>query len=109
MGMAPAQKAKKGRFGAGGTHPDISIIAFPTEVTTLVGTGGYSATASDIVDGDLTAVIDWTSDLDTASVGTGGTPTITLTALGLHTITVSATAATGTQVVSQNIQVNVIA
>lgn len=109
MGMAPAQKAKKGRFGAGGAAPDLNVTAFPTEVTAAAATGGYTADASDLVDGDLTAVIDWASDLDAASVGTGGTPTITLTAVGLHTIAVSVAAPTGGQSASKTIQVNVVA
>ncbi len=109
-GLAPAQKAKKGRFGAGGTAPDLVIESFAAEVTTAVAnTTDFVASASDAVDGDITATIDWTSDLDAASVGTGGTPSITLTALGTHTITVTATAPTGGQTTVKTIQVECVA
>ncbi len=106
--MSPNIKARKGRLGAGGTAPDLSISAYPASVTAGAGTGGYTATASDAVDGDITATIDWTSDLDAASVGTGGSPTITLTAVGVHTITVTATAPTGGQTTVQTIQVEAV-
>jgi len=107
MGLAPAQKAKKGRFGAGGTAPDISVSAYPVEVDTGVATGGFTASASDDVDGDISASITWTSDLDGA-VGTGGSPTITLTTLGEHVITVEATATTGGATTSTDITVDCV-
>ena len=108
-GLAPAQKEKKGRLTGGGTVPQVTVSANPTQVVTGVATGGYTATANDVVDGDLTGVIDWYSDLDAASVGTGGSPSITLTALGEHKLTVSVIAPTGTQTSSLIVRVNVVA
>jgi len=108
MGLAPAQKAKKGRFGAAGTAPDMLITGFADELVTAVAdTTSFVATASDAVDGDITATIDWTSDLD-GSVGTGGTPSITLTTLGTHVMTVTATAPTGGQTNVQTREIEVV-
>lgn len=53
----------------------------------------FGATASDPEDGDLTADLVWTSDLD-GQIGTGGAFATTLS-LGTHTITVSVTDADG--------------
>ena len=109
MGMSPRIKAKKGRFGVGGLPPVLTVEAYPASVTTTVGATGFEASASDDIDGDLTAAITWTSDLDAALVGTGGTPTITLTAVGTHTITVSTTGGTGSQTTTQDITVECVA
>lgn len=106
-GLAPAQKAKKGRFGVGGTLPSLTVSAYPVEVDELVATGGFTASANDATDGDITAGITWTSDLDGA-VGTGGSPTITLTTVGTHVITVLATAPTGGQTDSTDITVECV-
>lgn len=107
--MAPAQKARKGRFGAGGTAPVLSVTAFPSSATSGVAATGFAATATDAVDGDLTATLDWASDLDAASVGTGGSPSITLVAVGTHTITVTATAPTGGQTSTFTFEIEVAA
>ncbi len=103
-GMAPAQKAKKGRFGAGGTNPTLSVSG-PDSVTEAVASTDFTAVANDDVD---TPTVAWVSDLD-GSVGTGLTPSITLTTVGTHVITVTASAATGSQTVSKTLTVECVA
>lgn len=112
MGMSPRMKARKGRFGPGGAlfPPTLTILTTATTlVQSVANTVDFTAEATDDIDGDLTAVIDWASDLDAASVGTGGTPSITLTAIGTHTITVTAVAPTGPQTVTKTFTVEVTA
>jgi hypothetical protein len=72
------------------TPPTVTITAPPTgstyeegESTTFVGT------ATDAEDGDISASIAWSSDIDGA-LGTGATITVTLSP-GTHTITASVT------------------
>ena len=105
--MSPQIKARKGRFGAGGTAPDLSILTYVAEVTAGVASTDFTASASDTVDGNITATIDWTSDLD-GSVGTGGSPSITLTTVGTHVITVTATAPTGGQTTVKTLTVEAV-
>lgn len=105
-GLAPAQKAKKGRFGPGGTLPSVSASG-PSSATAGVGVA-FSGSASDATDGDLTASMTWTSDLDGA-LGTGGSPTLTFTTVGTHVVTVEATAPTGGQVATETLTVEVAA
>ena len=94
-GMAPNKKAAKGTFGPGGTVPQISMVTPPAGSEVLSGAGVASAVATDDVDGDVSASLTWTSNIDGA-VGTGGNPTLTaLTTLGDHIITIEATATTG--------------
>ena len=104
-GLAPAQKAKKGRYGAGGTAPDLTILTKSATAVQSVGSTDFTASASDAVDGDITATITWTSDLDGVVGGPGGTPTLTFATLGAHVLTVEATAATGGQTVSVDLDV----
>ncbi|SFR48975.1 Por secretion system C-terminal sorting domain-containing protein [Robiginitalea myxolifaciens] len=58
-----------------------------------------SATASDEEDGDITANIVWTSDLD-GSLGSGGSVMATLS-IGVHTITASITDACGVEITEE--------
>jgi hypothetical protein len=51
---------------------------------------GFSGTATDVDDGDLTASLSWTSDLD-GSIGAGGSFSTTSLSVGLHTIAASVT------------------
>jgi len=74
--------------------PTVSIVA-PAEGTT-VGEGAsitFSGTATDAEDGELSAAITWTSDLD-GEFGTGASVAATLSA-GTHAITASVTDAGG--------------
>lgn len=109
MGMSPSMKAKKGRFGAGGVAPSISMVT-PPAGSVVVTSVGFPATALafDDIDGDISASLDWFSDLDAASVGTGAAPTITLTALGVHTLTLTATATTGGAIGTTQVQFEVV-
>ena len=105
--MSPNIKARKGRLGAGGTYPDLNILTSVPYVTQGVGDTGFTASASDAVDGDITAAITWTSDLDGVVGGPGGTPTLTFTTLGAHVLTVSVTAPTGGQTTTVDLNVTV--
>ena len=59
----------------------------------------FSGTASDLEDGDLTASLTWSSDLD-GVIGAGGSFTATLSK-GTHTITASVTDSTGAESAAQ--------
>ena len=102
--MSPALKAKRGRFGPGGTAPVIESLVAPASAATTVATGGYTVSVTDAVDGDISATATWTSDLD-GLLGSGASPTLTLTTVGTHVITVEATAPTGGQTVSDTVTV----
>jgi hypothetical protein len=68
----------------------VSITA-PTETSSEEGTLiSFAATASDTEDGDLTASLSWTSDLD-GPIGTGGSFTTSSLSVGIHSITASVT------------------
>jgi len=102
--MSPAIKAKKGRFGVGGTAPLMDPPVAPASVVTTVPTAGYSVSVIDATDGDISSTSTWTSDLD-GLLGTGAAPTLALTTVGTHVITVEATAPTGGQTVSDTVTV----
>ena len=72
----------------GNTAPTITIQS-PTEGATLFTTTNLAATASDAQDGNLTADIVWTSDVDGALTMTAG-GAVDLS-LGAHTLTASIT------------------
>ncbi len=82
----------------------ITINAAPTATITAPADGsifqatdtiGFAGSASDPEDGDLTATLAWTSNLDGA-IGTGGSFSASLS-VGVHTITASITDAGGLQ------------
>lgn len=107
MPQAPRQKAKKGIFGPGGLNPLLTIINAPTAAVNAVAEAGYEASASDTEDGDISASITWTSDLD-GLLGSGGGPlALTFTTVGTHVLTVEATATTGGATVSDTVTVEV--
>ena len=94
-------------LGAPINNTPVVAIASPANNTTVpVGTViSFAATATDIEDGALTAVIAWRSNIDGA-IGTGGAFSRTLTA-GTHVVTASATdsgARTGAASVTVNVQ-----
>ena len=109
-GMSPNKKAAKGVFGAGGTVPQISGVTPPSGTVVAVGDLPLAATAVavDDVDGDISASLTWTSDLDGA-VGTTGAASLTLSTIGDHVITVEATATTGGATNSTQLTVTVVA
>ena len=74
--------------------PSATITA-PADGSTFLATDSisFAGSASDPEDGDLTAALAWTSDLDGA-IGTGGSFTASLS-VGTHTITASVTDAGG--------------
>jgi len=76
--------------GPANTPPTTTITA-PSDATTVTeGTAiTFEATASDAEDGDLSASVSWTSDLDGA-LGSGGSLNATLS-VGTHSITASVT------------------
>jgi extracellular elastinolytic metalloproteinase len=72
------------------TAPTVTITAPPDGTTVTEGTSiNFTGTASDAEDGDLTAAISWSSNLDGA-LGTGGSVNATLS-VGTHTVTASVT------------------
>lgn len=100
MAKTPRQKGLRGRFGAAGVAPGVTIVnpgngdsfgANTTVDSPAVAAAEVSlkARAGDDILGDLTSSIMWTSSIDGA-LGTGGTITATLTT-GTHIITASAT------------------
>ena len=96
MPQAPRQKAKKGIFGPAGLPPQLTIINAPMAAVNAVPEAGYEASASDIPDGDISALITWTSDLDGVVGGPGGGPlALTFTTVGTHVLTVAVTAPSG--------------
>lgn len=89
-GMAPRQKARKGRYDGvtipGNTAgPTVTIASAVMTDLELVASG----TAIDPEAGDLSATIVWSSDVD-GVIGTGASITVTLSE-GAHVITASAT------------------
>ncbi|MCP3961800.1 MAG: hypothetical protein GY719_28490, partial [bacterium] len=79
------------------TPPTVSITAPADGSTAIAGDNvTFTATASDYEDGDLTANLAWSSDLD-GPIGTGGSFSITSLSGGVHVITASVTDSGGTQ------------
>jgi hypothetical protein len=69
--------------------PEVSITAPPDgSVYDLGDTVGFTGTAEDIEDGDLTAYLSWSSSID-GSLGSGGSVSTSALSAGLHTITAS--------------------
>ena len=78
--------------------PVVNITAPADGHTVLQGTDiTFTATATDVEDDDatLTAAIDWTSNLETGSIGTGGSFNTSTLSVGTHTITASVTDSNG--------------
>jgi hypothetical protein len=74
---------------AGNAAPTVSITSPVDGTSETEGVSvSFAATASDAEDGDLTAAIAWTSDLDGA-IGSGGSLALATLSAGLHTITAS--------------------
>ena len=80
--------------GGGGppnTAPTVAITAPSSSSSFTEGVSvGFTGTASDTEDGDLSASISWSSDLDGA-LGTGASLSISTLSVGEHLITASAT------------------
>jgi hypothetical protein len=82
---------------SGNTLPTVTITAPPNGSAFTQGNViTFTGTASDAQDGDLTAALAWTSNLDGA-LGSGGSVTTSTLSLGTHTITASVTDASGAQ------------
>lgn len=97
--MSPRLKARRGRFGAGGLAPIVTITS-PDSRLSFAGIGSpgavdiaVTATAIDDVDGDISSSIIWSSDVD-GNVGTGASDTLELS-VGDHVLTATATATSG--------------
>ena len=76
--------------GPGGNRPTVTITSPANGTTVAPGSNiNFAGTATDTEDGNLTASLSWSSNLD-GNIGTGGSFSSTLT-LGTHTITASAT------------------
>ena len=75
--------------GTGNNAPSATITS-PADLATFVsGAVNFIASASDAEDGDLTASLSWTSNID-GNLGTGGAISFALSD-GVHTITASVT------------------
>ncbi len=73
------------------TAPAVTITAPADGSSFDEGTSiAWSGTASDLEDGDLTASLAWTSDLDGA-IGSGGSFSTATLSVGTHTVTASVT------------------
>jgi beta-lactamase superfamily II metal-dependent hydrolase len=71
--------------------PSVSITAPADSSTFTQGASiGFTGTASDAEDGDLTSSLTWSSNLD-GSIGTGGSFSTSTLSVGTHTITASVT------------------
>ncbi|MGI0057090.1 MAG: hypothetical protein ACREAK_06915, partial [Nitrosarchaeum sp.] len=71
--------------------PTVSILMPLEGVNVIDGTSiTFSGTAADVEDGDLTASLSWSSNLD-GLIGSGESFTISTLSLGTHTITASVT------------------
>jgi extracellular elastinolytic metalloproteinase len=74
----------------GNTAPTVTITAPPTGTSVVSGTSiNFTGTANDAEDGDISASISWSSNLD-GGLGSGASINATLS-VGTHTITASAT------------------
>jgi hypothetical protein len=86
--------------------PTVSVTAPTNGTTEDTGTPvTFSGSASDPEDGDLTASLAWSSDLD-GPLGTGASLTTSALSIGTHTITASATdglGATGSSTLSLSV------
>jgi predicted CXXCH cytochrome family protein len=78
-----------------GSIPVVTITS-PADLSTFLQTDAitFTATATDAIEGNLAANVDWTSDIDGA-LGTGGTLNKTGMSLGQHTITATVANAQG--------------
>jgi hypothetical protein len=77
------------------TAPVVTITAPAPAARLFAGTAiAFGGTALDATDGDLSAVLAWTSDLD-GPIGTGASFTTTRLRIGAHTVTATATDAGG--------------
>lgn len=91
---------------SGNIPPAVTITGPADGSGSVEGTSvTFSATASDVEDGDLTGVVAWTSSRD-GSIGTGGSFSTSTLSVGSHTITASVTDSEGLQA-SDAITVNV--
>jgi hypothetical protein len=79
------------------TPPSVAITS-PVDGSTLIETDAvtFSATASDEEDGDLSAGLAWTSDLDGA-IGVGASFALSTLSLGTHLVTASVTDSDGSE------------
>jgi hypothetical protein len=94
---------------AANAAPVVTITA-PLDGATVTETDlvGFAATASDAEDGDLTAILSWSSDLD-GPIGSGGSFGLTTLSVGTHVITASVSdghGAPGQAQISLEVEVN---
>lgn len=99
MPMSPRLKAARGRFGAAGLVP---VVTIESAVMTDLDIAASASVTDETV---LPAAIAWSSDVDGA-LGTGATLAATLSA-GTHVIT--ATADDGTNVATDSVTVEAVA
>ncbi len=105
-GMSPRIKAKKGRFGADGLPPSITIT-LPSDGFTSVSNASFpaSATAIDPELGDVSINVVWTSSQEAGTLATGSNVSIILVSVTEHKLT--ATITVGPHVVTDSITVTV--
>jgi len=107
-GLTARMKVKKGRKLVGwDSAPVITIDAFSATANTGVPEAGYSATATDAEDGDISANVTWTSNHDGVLDIGAGPLSLTFTTVDTHILTAlivdawgNASTATETVVVS---------
>lgn len=116
--MSPRLKARRNRFGAGGVAPSVKITSPASNYLLLLAgspsTLAVTGEANDDVDGDVSANIVWTSDKELSSsplaptvLGTGAAADLALTVVGVHKITATITATTGSPLASRSASIYV--
>ncbi|MGR9051929.1 MAG: hypothetical protein ACU84J_04710 [Gammaproteobacteria bacterium] len=90
------------------TPPTVQITAPPNTSNIIEGQGvTFSGTAADAEDGDLTALIQWSSSLD-GVLGTGGTLTDIILSIGTHQISANVSDSAG-ETATAAIEITVVA
>jgi hypothetical protein len=88
---SPTPNASPLGGGGGNTAPSVSILTPTSGASYTSGDNvSFSGSASDTEDGDLSASLAWSSDLD-GSIGSGASFATTGLSVGTHTITASVT------------------
>lgn len=94
---------------------DPQLNVAPT-VTIAGGSASYTygisnpitATATDLIDGELTSSIVWTSDIQAGTLATGGTLNASVLDVGVHTLTATVTDS-GSLTASDTVQITILA
>ena len=112
-GMSPRIKAKKGIFGSSGLDPVVRIVSindgdeFTRTGSPLEAAVTLTGTATDDLQGDVSASLVWSSNLD-GGLGSGATVAATLTTAGTHVITAQATGGSPATTGDESVTITVV-